>query len=186
MRGVHIIKNGKSSKIYAREEVILSCGIHSNEILQRSGVGPAKLLRDLGIDVKVDNSAVGAGSKNHLINTATFSINPNDYPGTKEPNALYVGGAFLPAPNNEVPNKRGFQRIGLNPSKDAFVVIFYNLNSQSVGEDRIQNKNPFKVSAVTENLLSNPKDLDAIIAVYQQQITALARELALIDPNYKL
>jgi choline dehydrogenase len=187
VKGVNVVRHGKSYKFYVNKEVILSCGIYSNEILQRSGIGPAELLESLGIDVAVNNPAVGNNSKNQLINSATFSINPDDYPGTgDDPNALYTGGGFLPSPLSNDLNKRGFQWIGFNGSPDTLSVIFYNLDPQSIGEDRIQLKDPFKVSAVTENLLSNPSDLDNIVAVYQKQITELAKQFLKIDHNYKL
>ena len=185
VKGVNVMRNGKCKKIYANREVILSTGIHSNEILQRSGIGPKAYLESLNINVVFDNPAVGAMSRNHLINIAAFTINPLDYPGTgTDPNALYVGGGFIPAPN--IPGKRGFQWIGINPSEDQFVVAFYNLNPSSVGTDQIQSKNPFQVSAVKEDLLGNPVDLESIVAVYQQQVTQLAINLAAIDPRYQL
>lgn len=187
--GVNALHNGECIKIRACKEVILSCGIHSCEILQRSGIGPTTLLESLKIPVIFGNDSVGNNSRNHLISTVIFSANPADYPGVPvgDPQALYVGGAFLPDPTNPIdPTKRGFQWIGVNPNPDTLAVIFYKLNPKSIGTDQIQNKDPLRVSAVTENLLSDPSDLDAIINVYQQQITALDTELSTIDPLYAL
>src|SRR5262249_17818325 len=41
--GVEVIQNGKSRLLQAKKEIILCTGIHNNEILQRSGVGDAKV-----------------------------------------------------------------------------------------------------------------------------------------------
>jgi len=187
--GVEAIRNGKCINIKACKEVILSSGIHSNEILQRSGIGPESLLNSLNIPIVFKNDAVGSNSRNHLISVAVFSANPADFPGTgsNDLNALYTGGAFLPDPTigSDI-TKRGFQWIGINPAPNIFVVAFYKLNPQSTGTDRIQNADPLRVSEVNENLLSDPLDLDAIVNVYQQQITALNTQLGLIDPAYQL
>ncbi len=51
----------------ARREVILSCGtVNSPKLLQHSGLGPAALLKDHGIDVRVDLPEVGGGLQDHL------------------------------------------------------------------------------------------------------------------------
>lgn len=46
--------------VTARREIVLAAGaIHSPQILQLSGIGPGRLLSDLGIEVKVDLPGVG-------------------------------------------------------------------------------------------------------------------------------
>ncbi len=171
--GVEIISNGKSNKFYAQKEIILSAGIHSNEILQRSGIGNANMLKSLGIQVVFDNPGVGFGSKNHLISSAIFSANPIDSPANiNDPNALYTGGAFLPFAN-EQSKDRGFQWIGIDSGSGQLIVVFYNLSPESQGYDNIQSSDPLRVSAVSECLLSKSIDLDRIVNVYQIQIQSL-------------
>jgi len=52
---------------YADGEVILSGGaFNSPQLLQLSGLGPAKLLRDLGIEVIADVPGIGADLQDHL------------------------------------------------------------------------------------------------------------------------
>lgn len=188
--GVEAIRNGQTIIIKSKLEVILSSGIHSNEILQRSGIGDGKLLKSLNIPVIFDNPNVGVGSRNHLISSAVFSVNPKDYPGTgKDPDSLYTGGAFLPNPDGT--KERGFQWIGINsPPSDTspslLTVVFYNLNPESFGTDQIQDKDPLRVSAVAENLMSNPIDLQRIVDVYQKQIIPLNNEFIANYPGYKL
>lgn len=65
-RGVECIRNGETGKIYAREAVILCAGaIQSPQILQLSGIGPAALLRNLGIPVVADAPEVGQNLQDH-------------------------------------------------------------------------------------------------------------------------
>ncbi|MBT3656107.1 MAG: choline dehydrogenase [Alphaproteobacteria bacterium] len=65
--GVRFWHKGKSRDIFAGKDIVLSAGaIGSPAILQRSGIGPAKLLRSHGIDVIADRAGVGANLQDHL------------------------------------------------------------------------------------------------------------------------
>jgi choline dehydrogenase len=65
--GATLRHNGVSVNVNAAREVILSAGaICSPQILQLSGVGPASLLREHGIDVVLDAPGVGANLQDHL------------------------------------------------------------------------------------------------------------------------
>ncbi|KAK4658271.1 hypothetical protein QC762_100470 [Podospora pseudocomata] len=76
--GVQIYPRGESSKkttIRARKEVILAAGaIHTPQILQLSGIGPADLLKRAGIPVEVDLPGVGYNFQDHtFIPAVSFS-----------------------------------------------------------------------------------------------------------------
>lgn len=65
--GVTYLKDGVSKRLDARKEVILSAGAYlSPAILQRSGIGPAGLLHDMGIEVVAARDEVGANLQDHL------------------------------------------------------------------------------------------------------------------------
>jgi choline dehydrogenase len=65
--GVEYRQGAATHTAYANGEVILSSGaFNSPQLLQLSGVGPAKLLRDLGIDVIADMPGIGADLQDHL------------------------------------------------------------------------------------------------------------------------
>ena len=54
------------STVLARNEVILAAGsIGTPLILQRSGIGPAKVLKQAGINVKLDLPGVGQNLQDH-------------------------------------------------------------------------------------------------------------------------
>jgi len=64
--GVEWIADGRRSSALATAEVILSAGaVQSPQLLQLSGVGPARLLRDLGIPVVADSPEVGSNLQDH-------------------------------------------------------------------------------------------------------------------------
>ncbi|AOB31446.1 choline dehydrogenase [Bordetella sp. H567] len=64
--GVEWTRDGTVHRTRAEREVILSAGaIQSPQLLQLSGIGPAGLLRELGIPVIVDAPEVGENLKDH-------------------------------------------------------------------------------------------------------------------------
>ncbi len=65
-RGVELTVNGAVRRVFAGREVILSAGaIETPQLLQRSGVGPAGLLRSLDIPVVADRPGVGQDMQDH-------------------------------------------------------------------------------------------------------------------------
>ena len=65
--GVRYLRGGKVCEARVRYEVICSAGaINSPQILQRSGVGSASLLKKHGIGVVADRKGVGSNLQDHL------------------------------------------------------------------------------------------------------------------------
>ncbi len=65
----------KLNTVEANSEIILSAGtIGSPHILQASGLGPAKLLKDNGIEVLMDNKNVGQNLTDHLMLRPVYKI----------------------------------------------------------------------------------------------------------------
>ncbi len=66
-RGVTYRQNGKDHTVVADHEVILCCGsVQSPQLLQLSGIGPAKHLRELGVKVRHDAPEVGENLQDHI------------------------------------------------------------------------------------------------------------------------
>jgi choline dehydrogenase len=64
--GVRVRHNGVARDLQASREVILCAGaLQSPPILMRSGIGPAEMLRQHGIAVRVDNPNVGRNLQEH-------------------------------------------------------------------------------------------------------------------------
>lgn len=65
--GIRYEAGGKVHEVNARREVILSAGsVGSPQILQLSGIGPAQVLKDAGVEVVHDLPGVGANLQDHL------------------------------------------------------------------------------------------------------------------------
>jgi choline dehydrogenase len=81
--GVTIQHKGVAIQVEALQEVILSAGaVNSPQILQLSGIGPAKLLKSHGIKVVVD-TPVGENLQDHLQIRAVYKVS-----GTRTLNTL--------------------------------------------------------------------------------------------------
>ncbi len=110
--GVHYRVGGQQITAKARAEVIVSAGaINSPQLLQLSGLGPAKLLKSHGIDVVRALDQVGAGLQDHLaISHQFFATEPtlNSVLGRKVGQALagmqylLTRGGPLGVPVNQV------------------------------------------------------------------------------------
>ena len=73
--GVRFSQGSEMIEARARREVILSAGsIGSVQVMQRSGIGPAGWLGELGIDVVLDKPGVGRNLQDHLQQRAIYRI----------------------------------------------------------------------------------------------------------------
>jgi choline dehydrogenase len=73
--GVRVNRSGQTVQVNAVKEVVLSAGaVNSPQILQLSGVGPADLLREHGIEVVKDVPAIGENLQDHLQIRAVYKV----------------------------------------------------------------------------------------------------------------
>jgi len=73
--GATLLRAGQRVDVTAAREIILSAGaIGSPQVLQLSGIGPAALLAEHGIDVALDQPAVGANLQDHLQIRPVFKV----------------------------------------------------------------------------------------------------------------
>ncbi len=83
--GVRFERGGQRWQANARSEIILSAGaVGTPQILQRSGIGPAEVLKPLGIMPLLDLPGVGANLQDHLQQRAIFEVR-----GTRTLNEAY-------------------------------------------------------------------------------------------------
>jgi len=185
--GIEFIREGEYVRAYAHKKVIISAGINSSQLLMLSGIGPAALLEKADIPVVFDNPSVGTNLKNHTLNSATFTTNLNDKPlPPNDPNALYVGGAFLPDPTTGASQKqRGVQLVGISSNGLLNIVILF-LQPKSRGSIKVQSNDPLKIVLADEGFLENPADLEVIKNIYRIYIKNIAAKLTAIDPAYRL
>lgn len=95
----YLVGNGDNPvTAHARREVLVCSGaIASPQLLQRSGVGPAALLRDLDIPVVHDLPGVGANLQDHLELYLQYACKQSVsiYPATKWWNQPAIGAQWL-------------------------------------------------------------------------------------------
>lgn len=186
--GAEVWNGTEMTTATASREVVLSSGaIGSPQILQLSGVGPAELLRQHGIDVVLDAPGVGANLQDHLQIRAVYKIDgaptlnvmassmvgkakigleyllKRSGPMSMAPSQL---GAFTrSSPEREWPNLQyHVQPLSLDAFGDplhsfpAFTASVCNLNPTSRGSVRIKSKRFEDAPAIAPNYLSTDED----------------------------
>jgi choline dehydrogenase len=86
--GVRISAGRRGEKLVRGGEVILCAGaINSPQLLQLSGIGPAEMLRQAGVEVKHDLPGVGLNLQDHPFTTMLFEVDDDStlYRADKEP-----------------------------------------------------------------------------------------------------
>ncbi|WP_447740286.1 GMC family oxidoreductase [Variovorax boronicumulans] len=186
--GAQVWDGTEMTTAHAECEVILSAGaIGSPQILQLSGVGPAELLRQHGIDVALDAPGVGANLQDHLQIRAVYKIEgaptlnvlasslvgkakigleyllKRSGPMSMAPSQL---GAFTrSSPDRAWPNiQYHVQPLSLDAfgeplhSFPAFTASVCNLNPTSRGTVRIKSARFEDAPAIAPNYLSTEED----------------------------
>ncbi len=197
--GAQIWNGHEMVTAHATREVILSAGsIGSPQILQLSGIGPAELLRQHGIEVVVDAPGVGANLQDHLQIRAVYKIDgaptlnvlassmvgkarigleyllSRSGPMSMAPSQL---GAFTrSSPDREWPNiQYHVQPLSLDAFGEplhafpAFTASVCNLNPTSRGTVRIRSKRFEDAPAIAPNYLST--DADRKVAADSLRVT---------------
>ena len=73
--GIEYVQGGETKRAFAHGEVILAGGvINSPQLLQLSGIGPAGLLREHGIELVHDLPGVGENLQDHFVTGETFRL----------------------------------------------------------------------------------------------------------------
>jgi choline dehydrogenase len=186
-KSVIVSDDFERKRFTARKEIILSAGaINSPQILQLSGIGPAALLKDHGIDVVHDSPGVGENLQDHLQLRLIYkvkglkTINETgwfgkglmglDYilrrrgPLTMAPSTF---GMFTrSSPEHATPNvEYHIQPLSLDAfgsplhSFPAFTASICNLRPTSRGHVRIKSRDPRQAPAIQPNYLSTEDDM---------------------------
>ncbi|MGQ3117081.1 MAG: GMC family oxidoreductase [Hydrogenophaga sp.] len=172
----------------ATSEVVLCAGaIGSPQILQLSGIGPAALLRQHGIDVVVDLPGVGANLQDHLQIRSVYTV--NGAPTLNVLSSSWMGKARIgleylfkrSGPMSMAPSQLGaftrsdpaqpyanleyhVQPLSLDAfgeplhSFPAFTASVCNLNPTSRGTVNIRSANFEDAPLIAPNYLSTPED----------------------------
>lgn len=163
--GVRVIDNGRATIEHA-DSIILSAGvIHSPTILLRSGIGPVKQLRGLGIDVRVD-LPVGQGMQDHPTAILSFALTPDariTSPGARHTNVCVRTTSGPDAPPLDLlfaslnQNVLAMAAGGAGEHSGAYGV-WLNKN-YSRGEVTLVSTDPVTQPIIQQRMLSDERDL---------------------------
>ena len=172
--GVRVMTGGAVKDIAAEKEVILAAGaIHSPKLLMLSGVGDAKALRSLGIDVVENLPGVGENLQDHVLVSGVVFKYKGKMPDRQAASNAVEAEAYLssspsadtdislvlhqlPVVTPEVASRYG------TPPADAFTIAPALVQPTSKGSVRLASAN-FQDAAVIEgNYLGTDHDLAAV------------------------
>src|SRR5580698_2766930 len=182
--GVKVTTGGNVTDIAAAQEVILTAGsIHSPKLLMLSGVGEAKMLRSLGIDVVLDLPGVGENLQDHvLVSGVVFKYKgkmPDRPAGSNavEAEAYLSSGAGSDTDINlvleqlPIATPEAAARFGVLPA-DAFTIAPALVQPTSRGSVRLASNNFEDAAVIDGNYLDTGHDFEAVVRAIEA-----AREL---------
>ena len=101
--GLRYLRGGRQQTARARREVILAAGaINTPAILMHSGIGPARVLEQAGLSVRLDRPGVGANLQDHISVIVTARRAPL--------RARAAAGPHRPLDGARLPGRRRFRR----------------------------------------------------------------------------
>ena len=193
MRYLRDGREGNAVEVRARREVILCAGaLNTPKLLQLSGIGPAEVLGDLGIKVRVDLHGVGNNLRDHygvrmvstLKGVKTFNSMAQGLPLGLEvvkwlwgrPSLLSVSPSLthlfwkssdaLETPDLEyVMTPASFREgtVGLLDNMPGMTVGVWQMRPESHGYVRPVSRNPFDPPEINPNYLSDPRDQQVLL-----------------------
>ncbi len=174
--GVEYIKDGQAVTDTARKEVIVCGGaLESPKLLMLSGIGPARHLQEVGVEVKLNLAGVGENFHNHVL-VPVVQLVKESLPEPKQ-NASEVALFTKSDPDNVGPDIQvAFVHIvpGL---PDAVVILPGVVQPKSRGTIRLASADPADLPLVNPNYLGDPADTERLVDGVE-----LARKIFATEP----
>jgi choline dehydrogenase len=181
--GVKINTNGAINDITADKEVILTAGaIGSPKLLMLSGVGDAKALRGLGIDVVENVPGVGENLQDHVLVSGVVFKYKGKMPDRPVDSDAVEAEAYLSSPGGDTDINLVLEQLPIvtpetaarfgEPPPDAFTIAPALVQPTSMGSVRLASSNFQDAPVVDGNYLGTDRDMAAIVRAIEA-----AREL---------
>ncbi|HHW47413.1 MAG TPA: GMC family oxidoreductase [Clostridiaceae bacterium] len=209
--GVEFVRNGMTNRVFARKGIILSAGIFSSVILQRSGIGRPEDLERVGIRTLVNSPNVGYNFQSQFFAGMGIEVETSRLLQVLAADPIpAVLGSFK---KEEGPGRRlqllGFPVPSFVPIQDVFIngwefnperptnvmsIGISDLNPKSRGSIIIAHSDPEALPSINLNPLDDPDDLRYMIDKYIEtyRVILRARELdpggiyRVVYPNEKI
>jgi len=173
--GVKVMTDGAARDIAADKEVILAAGtINSPKLLMLSGVGEAKALRRLGIEVVENLPGVGENLQDHvLLSGVVFKYKGKMPDRPADSNAVEAEAYLSSDPSGDtdislvlhqlpVVTPEVASRFG-SPPPDAFTIAHALVQPTSKGSVRLASNNFQDAAVIDGNYLETDRDFAAIV-----------------------
>jgi choline dehydrogenase len=182
--GVKVMTDGGQKDFAADKEVILAAGtINSPKLLMLSGVGEAKALRSLGIDVVENLPGVGQNLQDHVLVSGVVFKHKGKMPDRPaDSNAVEAEAYLSSGPSGDtdislvlhqlpVVTPEVASRFGTPPT-DAFTIAPALVQPTSKGWVRLASDNSQEAAVIEGNYLGTDRDVEAVVRAIEA-----AREL---------
>ena len=173
--GVECIYSGKTHRIGAGHEVVLSLGaIHTPKVLMQSGIGDELELQRLGIPPVQHLPGVGQNLQDHAAIGCIWEyqkpLAPRNSGG--EATFFWKSDPSLDTPDiqtcqGEVPLTSAAILARFNPPASSWTMYGGIVRTKSRGRIRLTGPDPTESVQIESNLMSHPDDLKAAIACVQ-------------------
>jgi len=182
--GVECIYNGKTHRISAGLEVVLSLGsIHTPKVLMQSGIGDEVELKRFGIPLVQHLPGVGQNFQDHAAIGCVWEYQKPLAPCNNggEATFFWKSDPSLDTPDiqtclGEVPLTSSEMLTRFKPPAGSWTMFGGIVRPKSRGRIRLTGPNPTDQVQIESNLMSHPDDLKAAIACVQ-----LCREIGNSD-----
>src|SRR6202030_305928 len=177
--GVKLVTDGAVKDIAVDKEVILAAGaINSPKLLMLSGVGEAKTLRSLGIDVVENLPGVGKNLQDHvLVSGVVFKYKGKMPARPADSNAVEAEAYLSSGPSGDtdislvlhqlpVATPEVASRFG-TPPPDAFTIAPALVQPTSRGSVRLASGNFQDAAVIDGNYLGTDRDFAAIVRAFE-------------------
>ncbi len=173
--GVECSYSGKTHRISARLEVVLSLGaIHTPKVLMQSGIGDQAELQRHGISVVQHLPGVGQNFQDHPAIGCIWEYQKPLAPcnNAGEATLFWKSDPNLDTPDIqpcqvEVPFTSVEMLTRFNPPASSWTILGGIVRPKSRGQIRLTGPNPLDPVQIETNMLSHPDDLRAAIACVQ-------------------
>jgi choline dehydrogenase len=173
--GVEIVYNGKTQRIAAGLEIVLSLGaMHTPKVLMQSGIGDEVELQRLGIPLVQHLPGVGQNFQDHSGIGCVWEyqkpLAPRNNAG--ESTFFWKSDPSLETPDiqtclGEVPFASAEMLTRFNPPAGSWTMFAGIVRPKSRGRIQLTGPNPMDPVQIETNLMSHPDDLKAAIAGVQ-------------------